>query len=318
MPNQTGTETMSQREWVEKDYYAVLGVPAGASQSDIRKAYRKLAQKYHPDANRGDASAEERFKEVSQAYDVLGNTKKRKEYDQMREMLRSGFGRFTSGTQDVRFEDLGDLFGGGRASGGIEDLLSNFFTRGSGRAAMRGMDLEGEASISFEDALVGKEISLSLNDPSVGPRNVRIRIPPGVTDGSRIRIRGKGSPGQGGGPAGDLFVRVRVGKHPIFGRKGQSDLTLALPITFAEAALGGEVEAPTLNGSVTLKIPPGTPSGKTFRVRGQGAEVKGTKGDLLVTVEVAVPTRLSKESRELLEKFAKTQNESPREHLKGN
>lgn len=307
---------MSQREWVEKDFYAVLGVQPGATHSEIRKAYRKLAQKYHPDTNQGNTSAEDRFKEVSQAYDVLGDQKKRKEYDQMREMLKSGFGRFTSGADDVHFEDLSDLFSRDRSSSGFEDILSGLFGRTGRRQAMRGMDLEGEATISFDDAINGKEISLSVIDPTSDPRTVNIRIPPGVTDGARIRIPGKGSRGQGGAPPGDLFVRVHVEKHPIFGRSGARDLTLTLPITFPEAALGSEVEVPTLNGEVKLKVPPGTPSGKTFRVRGKGAEVKGTKGDLLVKVDVAVPSRLSKESRELLEKFAKSEKESPREGLK--
>jgi molecular chaperone DnaJ len=307
---------MSQREWVEKDYYAVLGVQPNASHSDIRKAYRKLAQKYHPDTNQGNTSAEDRFKEISQAYDVLGDEKKRKEYDQMREMLKSGFGRFTSGSQDVRFEDLSDLFSRDRSSSGFEDILSGLFSRTGRRQGMRGMDLEGEQVISFDDAIKGKEISLAVNDPTSGPRTVNIRIPSGITDKARIRIPGKGARGQSGGPPGDLYVRVNVEKHPIFGRKGARDLTLTLPITFPEAALGSEIEVPTLNGEVKLKVPAGTPSGKTFRVRGKGADVKGTKGDLLVKVDVAVPARLSKESKALLERFAEIEKESPRERLK--
>jgi molecular chaperone DnaJ len=316
---------MSQREWVEKDYYEILGVRKDSSDSEIKKSYRRLAQKYHPDANPGDKGAEEKFKEISQAYDVLSDARKRAEYDQMRDMLRSGFGRFSSGPgggYEVRFEDLGDLFGqggrgaGGGFAGGFGDILGNLFGAGRARPAAGGADLETEATITFEDAIEGTTISLQIADPSGGKlRTVKARIPPGVAEGQKIRIPGKGGPGHLG-PPGDLFVRVMVSPHLIFGRRGR-DLTVEVPVTFPEAALGAEIQVPTFNGGpVKLKIPAGTQSGKTFRVRGKGVEANGAKGDLLATVKVAVPSKLSKESKELLHKLAEIETASPREHLR--
>ncbi|MGH2717293.1 MAG: DnaJ C-terminal domain-containing protein [Actinomycetota bacterium] len=351
---------MPEREWADKDYYGVLGVPKTASEAEIKKAYRKLAQKYHPDANPDDKSAEERFKEVSVAYDVLGDAKQRKEYDDFREMLTSGFGgggfgggrgpfrgggpgggvrggagggvRGGPGGARIRIEDLGDLgniFTGNDAAFG-EDAINTLF----GRGKTRGRDLETTLQLSFEEALNGSTANLRLTDPSSGTRSIRVRIPEGVTDGARIRVGGRGGPSPNGGPSGDLYVTVSVAPHPIFGRKGR-DLTLSLPITFPEAALGAEVAVPTLDGgSVTLKIPAGTQTGRTFRIRGKGGISAGDKGgtsggekggtsgassgkpnDLLVTANIVVPQRLTKESRELLEQFAEVQPESPREHL---
>lgn len=315
---------MSQREWAEKDYYAVLGVPKTASESDVKKAYRKLAQRYHPDANPGNREAEEKFKEISQAYDVLSDARTRKEYDQFRQMLQTGFVGFPggAGARRIRVEDLGDLFGDRGAGGTFQDLIGDdligtLFGRGRGRAAgMRGSDLETEATIGFLEALEGTTVSLRLADPETGDtRSLKVKIPPGVQDGARIRVPGRGGASPGGSRPGDLYVRVRVEPHPIFGRRGP-DLTMQLPITFVEAALGADVEVPTLNGSkVKLKIPAGTQPGKTFRIRGKGARAGGSRGDLLVSVNVVVPPKLSKESRELLRKFAETANESPREHL---
>ncbi len=306
---------MSQRDWAEKDYYGVLGVSKTATEADVKKIYRKLAQKYHPDANPGDKASEERFKEISQAYDVLSDPKTRKEYDQFRQMLQAGFVGFPGGgTRRVRAEDLGDLFSGA----GAEDLFGDTLFGGmfGGGRRRRGMDLETSARLGFAEALQGATVSLRLHEPgSADDRSVKVRIPGGVSDGARIRVPGKGSASQGGGLPGDLYVNVSVEPHPIFGRKGR-DLTLDLPITFPEAALGAVVEAPTLAGeTVRLKIPPGTPSGKVFRLRGKGAGADGAKSDLLVTVSVAVPSKLSKDSKELLKRFAETQAESPREHL---
>lgn len=324
---------MPEREWADKDYYAVLGVPKTASEADVKKAYRKLAQKYHPDANPNDTSAEERFKEVSGAYDVLGDAKQRKEYDDFREMLSSGFGGgfrggfpgggfpgggrggrgpFGSGGTRIRIEDLGDLgniFTGDDAVFG-EDAINTLF----GRGKTKGRDLETTLQLGFEEALNGTTASLRLTDPGGGSRSIRVRIPEGVTDGARIRVGGRGGPSPNGGPAGDLYVTVSVAPHPIFGRKGR-DLTLSLPVTFAEAALGAEVAVPTLDGgSVTLKIPPGTQTGRTFRIRGKGG-ASGKANDLYVTANIVVPQRMSKEAKELLEQFAEVQPESPREHL---
>ncbi|MEX2588227.1 MAG: DnaJ C-terminal domain-containing protein [Actinomycetota bacterium] len=319
---------MSQKEWIDKDYYSVLGVDGKASGADIKKAYRKLAQKHHPDNNPDDPKAEDKFKEISEAYRVLSDDKQRAEYDRIRQMVAAGgfrqagpggpgFGGFGSGGgQRVRVEDLGDMFSGGGGAG-FEDLFSGLFGGGGGpgfRAApSHGSDLETEATLSFEDAVNGTMVDVQLSEPGGGrPRTVKARIPAGVRDGSRIRLAGKGSPGMNGGPAGDLFIKIQVRPHKIFGRKGK-DLTIAVPVTFAEAALGAEIEVPTLTGSsVKLKIPVGTSSGKTLRVRGKG----GAGGDLLVTVQVAVPAKLSKKGKELVEQLAaELDKESPRAHL---
>jgi molecular chaperone DnaJ len=374
-----------RREWFEKDYYAVLGVPKNATAAEIKKAYRKLAQKHHPDANPGDVVAEERFKEVSAAYEVLGDQEKRAAYDRVRDMGTAGFGGYPGagfpgaaghagaggfpgaryGSVDVG--DLGDLFGG-------------LFGGGRGRQAQprRGADLETDVHLGFEDALAGVTVPVTLSGPapcstchgsgaapgtvpSTCPncsgrgevavnqgffqmsqtcprchgtgrvvetpcptcsgtgaerrtRTLQVKIPAGVRDGARIRLGGKGEPGGPGAPAGDLFVQVHVGRHPVFGRKGD-DLTLELPITYPEAALGAKVEVPTLNGPVTLKVPAGTPSGQIFRVRGKGSPKRSGRGDLLVTVRVDVPGKLSKEEKELLEQLRDASTGSPRRPL---
>lgn len=316
---------MSQRDWIDKDYYSVLGVDGKASGADIKKAYRKLAQKNHPDNNPGDTKAEERFKEISEAYRVLSDEKQRAEYDRIRQMVAAGgfrqaggpggpggFGGFGGGGQRVRVEDLGDMFSGG----GFEDLFSGLFGGGPAggfrTAPSHGSDLETEASLSFEDAVKGTMVDVQISEPSGPPRTVKARIPAGVRDGSRIRLAGKGAPGMNGGPAGDLFVKIKVRPHKLFGRKGK-DVTVTVPITFSEAALGAEIEVPTLNGApVKVKIPAGTPSGKTLRVRGKA----GGGADLLVTVQVAVPTKLNRKSKELVEQLAaELDSESPRAHL---
>jgi molecular chaperone DnaJ len=315
---------MSQRDWMEKDYYAVLGVSPTALESEIKKAYRKLAQKHHPDSNPNDPKAEERFKDISQAYEVLKDKEKRKKYDELREMLRSGYSPFGSGARRIRVEDLRgfeDLF----TDSGLEDLIGSLFGdrgQGGGRRARpqprKGADLETEVALSFEDALNGTTVSLPIVDPYTGRRRtIRARIPAGVRDGARIRLPGKGSPGPSGGAPGDLFVRISVAPHPYFGRRDR-DVTLKLPLTFAEAALGANVEVPTPEGRrLKLKIPAGTPSGKTFRMRGKGSpSSNGAASDLLVTVDVAVPRKLSKESKELIKKIGELEDESPRAHLK--
>lgn len=312
-----------QREWFEKDYYAVLGVPPTASEKDIARAYRKLAKQYHPDANPGDKEAEERFKDVSAAYEVLDDSERRKEYDQVREMVASGvagpgFGRPGSGPggfgdgRTIFVDDVGDL-------GDFGDIFGGLFGRGGrggGRRAradmpMRGPDYETEITLDFMEAVHGVMRELSFDD-----RNVKVRIPPGVADGQRIRVKGRGGPGENGGPPGDLYVVVRVRPHPIFGRKGDDDLTVTVPITFAEAALGGTARVPTLTEPVTVKIPPGTQGGKTVRVRGRGIEkTRGSPGDLLVTFEVVVPEKLSEAERKAVEALGDTLKANPREHL---
>ncbi|HEU5002946.1 MAG TPA: DnaJ C-terminal domain-containing protein [Actinomycetota bacterium] len=325
---------MPEREWAEKDYYATLGVPKTASETEIKKAYRKLAQKYHPDANPGDKGAEEKFKEVSHAADVLTDTKSRKEYDDFREMVSSGFGGFpgggwgspggAGGGRRIRVEDLGDLgdifgttFGGGGRGGGgqaTDDIFSSIFSRVGG--ATKGRDLETDIVLTFREALDGTLANLKLTEPGTGKqRTLKVRIPAGVQDGARIKVTGKGSPSSNGGKPGDLYVTVGVVTHPIFGRKGK-DLTLNLPITFPEAALGAEVAVPTLDGPpVTLKVPAGTQHGRTFRIRGKGGGGEGQKGDLLVTATLVVPQKLSREAREALEAFATAVPENPRDHL---
>ena len=357
---------MSARDYAEKDYYAALGVQKDASAADIKKTYRKLAAELHPDRNPG---GEERFKEVSEAYDVLSDSTKRKEYDEARTVFAGGRG--------PRGFDVGDVFGGG-GGGGFSDVFGGLFGGGRQRAApRRGADIETAITLPFVDAVRGATVPLRLSTraacgtcrgsgaaPGTSPqscpmcrgqgvvsrnqgsfsfaepctkcrgtgstietpcptclgsgeqnkaRTLSVRIPAGVDDGQKIRLKGKGSPGERGAPAGDLLVAVTVAAHPVFGRKG-AHLTLALPITYAEAALGANVGVPTPDGSVTLRIPAGTTSGRTFRVKGQGVAAKG--GDLLVTVEVAVPKEMSEEERAALETYAAIAHTDPRAHLK--
>ncbi len=371
------------RDWVEKDFYKVLGVAPESTADEIKKSYRKLAQKHHPDANPDDKTAEEKFKEISEAYATLSNAEKRKEYDEVRRLVATGgfggaggpgggFGGF--GGQQVRVEDLGDLLGG------FGDLFG-FGGPGQRTGPTKGADHETELTIGFEDAANGLTTSINVRGaavcshcdgsgaepgtnvttcPTCGgrgvvaqnqgffsfsqpcpqcggrgqlievpctkckgsgsetrTRNIKLRVPAGVHDGSVLRLREKGGPGTNGGPAGDLLVRIRVASSRVFGRKG-NNLTLNVPITFSEAALGTKLEVPTLNGGVKLKIPAGTPSGKTFRVRGRGVQPEnGRPGDLMVTVQVDVPTKLSKEEKDLLKQLDQENHDDIRQHLKG-
>jgi molecular chaperone DnaJ len=301
-----------RREWLEKDYYADLGVGTDASAKDIKRAYRKLAQEYHPDTTQGDAAKEARFKEVNEAYSVLSDDQTRQEYDQARDAFARGAspGGFPGGsTQYVTVEDLGDLFGGGGGGGGLFGGLGDLFGRG-GRMAQPGADLEAEVSLSFHEAISGTTRSLTTDTG----RTVTVRIPAGVNDGARIRVKGKGSAGANGGPPGDLYVRVRAASHPVFGRSGV-DLKIEVPITFTEAALGSKITVPTLDGSVTLRVPEGTPSGKRFKVTGKGVATPQRTGDLIVTVTITVPTDLTDEQRALLEKLHANDSDNPRDHL---
>ncbi|WP_030690796.1 molecular chaperone DnaJ [Streptomyces globisporus] len=382
---------MSTKDFVEKDYYKVLGVPKDATEAEIKKAYRKLARENHPDANKNDASAEARFKEISEANDVLGDPKKRKEYDDARALFGNGGFRAGGPGAGGSFNfDLGDLFGGaqggagGFGGGGIGDVFGGLFNRGGGAGRTqprRGQDIESEVTLSFTEAIEGATVPLrmssqqpctacsgtgdkngtprvcptcvgtgqvsrgsgggfSLTDPCVdckgrgliaenpcevckgsgrakSSRTMQVRIPAGVSDNQKIRLRGKGAPGERGGQNGDLYVVVHVDDHPVFGRK-DDNLTVTVPVSFSEAALGGEIRVPTLGGpAVTLKLPAGTPNGRTMRARGKGAVRKdGTRGDLLVTVEVAVPKELDDKAREALETFREaTASEDPRAEL---
>jgi molecular chaperone DnaJ len=303
---------MSQREWVEKDFYKLLGVSKTASKDEIKRAYRKLAQKHHPDANKDDPTAEGRFKEISEAYAILSNDEKRRQYDQMRSFVEAGgeriygFGPNQGGGVRVNVGDIGDLFGEGGIGSVFDDLLGGFGFRGE--RARAGRDLETEVSLTFDQAIEGTTVTL--------PQGTKARIPAGVGDGARIKVAGKGEALGPGGPPGDLYVRVKVAEHPLFRRGRAGDLTITVPVTLAEAALGAKIEVPTLDGSVTVKVPAGSRNGKRLRVRGRGApRPKGGKGDLLVEIEVDVPQRLTRKEKQLLEEFQQLHGSSPRAHL---
>jgi molecular chaperone DnaJ len=291
-----------RKEWLEKDYYAELGVDKDASPKEIKKAFRKLAREFHPDNNPNDPVAESKFKEINEAYDTLSDEESRTEYDHAREM---GYfvGGSAGGQQYVRVEDL---FGGAdvRGAGGVEDLFGGFqdlFSQGSRRQTPRpiqGQDVSGTISLSFHEALAGP-----TREFTIGEGTVKVRIPKGVSDGTKVRVRGKGAPGVNGGPAGDLYVKVGVGTHPLFGRKGKKDLTITVPLTYTEAALGSVVSVPTLEGTTKIKVPAGTQSDTTVKISGKGVETSGGTGDLLVTLEIAVPTEISDGEREALKKL---------------
>jgi molecular chaperone DnaJ len=335
------------QDWFEKDFYAVLGVPPEASADEIKKAYRKLARQHHPDANAGDATAERRFKEVGEAYGVLSDPEQRQQYDAVRAMARGG-ARFTAGGPNgaAGFEDLlGGLFGGGGAGGrrnvrftttggagpNLEDLLGMFGQGGMGGMGPggpagpppgfrvpgqgQGQDLTAETTLTFRQALEGALLNLRVEDQMSAGRTVTARIPAGVRDGQKVRLRGKGLPDPYGGDPGDLVVTVHVQPHPVFTIDGH-DVRVTVPVTFPEAALGAEVEVPTPDGAIVrLRVPPGTPSGRTLRVKGRGVRGRQT-GDLLVTVQVAVPQRLEGKARAAVEAFAAaTKGENPRAEL---
>lgn len=381
-----------QREWLERDYYAVLGVDESASQDEIKKAYRRLAREYHPDSNPDDPEAEQKFKDIGEAYGVIGDEETRKEYDQIRRLGASGMGGFGGGGPRG-----GDPFGGAGA-GGLDDLLRSMFDQSGGggagpfdgggftrtarrpRRAARGRDLRAEVHLSFADALEGVRTKLrirgdgpcptcegsgakpgtrphtcsscggsgqvtidqgpfsiaqpcptcggsgrEIDDPctncsgtgrTVQPREVTVRIPAGVRDGATIRVPGRGGPGTNGGPAGDVLVEVHVEPDEVFGRKGD-DVTLELPITYAEASLGTKLTVPTpSDGTRTIRIPSGTATGRTFRIRGEGAPGRnGTRGDLLVTVRIQVPDRLSRDQKKLIEQLAEHDDTSERDQM---
>ncbi|GAA1225786.1 molecular chaperone DnaJ [Kitasatospora nipponensis] len=378
---------MSTKDYVEKDYYKVLGVPKDATTAEIKKTYRKLAREFHPDANKGDVKAEDRFKDISEAYDVLSDDKRRKEYDEARSLFGSGGMRGGAPGGNGYSFDFGDLFtgsqaGGGGAGGGIGDVFGGLFNRG-GRQPQprRGADVETEVTLSFEEAVDGATVPLrmtsqaacrvcsgtgakagttprvcptcvgagtvsrgqgafALSDPcrdckgrgmivddpcaechgsgrASSARTMQVRIPAGVQDAQRIRLKAKGAQGERGGQNGDLYVTVHVDTHPVFGRKGDN-LTVTVPVSFPEAALGGTIEVPTLNGpAVRLRLPAGSANGLTLRARGRGATRKdGTRGDLLVTVEVTVPQQTTGDALTALEQYREaTATEDPRAAL---
>jgi molecular chaperone DnaJ len=383
---------VSTKDYLEKDYYKVLGVSKDASTDEIKKSFRKLARELHPDHNPGDEAALQRFKEVTEAYSVLSDKDKRKEYDEARSLFGPGMFRRGAGGAGAPGGgsgpfDLSDLLGNARqAGGGFSDLFGSLFGGGGGgqrrQSTLRGRDIEAEVSISFADAVRGTTLPLSLRTPGlcetchgsgakpgttprtcphcggrglvssnqgafsfsepcpecqgVGTivdekcpechgngsvtkvRTLNVRLPAGVDDGQRIRIRGKGepSPNARAGTPGDLYVVVHVKGDKLFARQGD-DLTLSVPVTFAEAAAGTELRLPTLDGTVTLRVPPGTPSGRKLRVRGKGVpHARGTgAGDLLVTVEIQVPTGLSEDARKALAEFSAATAPAPRDAI---
>ncbi len=323
---------MASQDWFDKDFYQVLGVSKDASDADIKKAYRKLARKYHPDQNPGDAAAEAKFKEISEAHSVLSDAEERKEYDAIRAMGSGA--RFTApgGAGGAGgFEDVfGTMFGGpgGRTrytyqqGGDYDDLLGGLF--GGGRFGQpsggyrgfggptRGRDVVASTPLDFVTATKGDQITLQTADG----RPITVRIPAGVADGQKIKLRGKGHPSPDGGEAGDIILTVNVRKHPVFERDGLN-LRVTVPVTFAEAALGATIQVPTLGGDpVKLKVAPGTPSGRVLRVKGRGVETSKGTGDLLAVVQVAVPSHLSKDAEEKLKAFvSELPDENPRDDL---
>ncbi|GAA3730649.1 DnaJ C-terminal domain-containing protein [Leifsonia bigeumensis] len=319
---------MASQDWFDKDFYKVLGVSKDVSQADLKKTYRKLARKYHPDSNPGDAKAEAKFKEISEANAVLSDPEQRKEYDQMRAM-GSGMPRFAAGGQNGGFEDVfGGMFGGGgnqRTSyqaSGFEDIFGSMFGNGGfGQASggfrgaggpTKGRDITASTTLDFMTAIKGDTARLQAS----GGKPISVRIPAGVADGQKIRLKGKGEPSPDGGAPGDLTLTVTVRKHPVFEREGQN-LRVDVPVTFAEATLGATIEVPTLGGEpVKLKIAPGTPSGRVLRVKGRGVTTAKGTGDLLAEIVIAVPSHLTVDAKEYLEKFEKAMPvENPRADL---
>ncbi|WP_430591949.1 DnaJ C-terminal domain-containing protein [Humidisolicoccus flavus] len=317
---------MASNDWLDKDFYAVLGVQKDVSEAELKKTYRKLARQYHPDSNAGDAKAEARFKEISEAHSVLGDPKQRKEYDAVRAMA-GGRPRFAPGGAGG-FEDVFGGFGGGAGarqqqygSPDFEDLLGGMFggggfgqTSGGFRGfggPQRGRDVQAHATLDFRTAVQGDTLKLT-----VGGRSMNVKVPPGVRDGQKIKLRGKGEPSPDGGESGDLILSVKVGAHPVFTMEGEN-LRVNVPVTFAEAALGATIEVPTLEGgTVRLKVAPGTPNGRVLRVKGKGVHAARATGDLLATVQIAVPTHLPNAAKEALEQFQQAMpSENPREAL---
>jgi len=274
---------MAAKDLYEKDYYAILGVDKKADGATIKKKYRQLARELHPDKTKGDKKLEDRFKEVSEAYDILSDDKKRAEYDQAREMFKSG--AFRQGANQFS-GDFSDLFNGGG------DIFSQIF--GGRRGPRKGADIQASITISFRDSIFGKEVDIKPN--------LTVRIPAGINDGGKVRVKGRGEPGEAG--PGDLYVIVNVVAHPVFSRKGEN-IHLTVPVTFTEAALGADIPVPTLEGDeVKLRIAPGTANGKTFRVKGRGVKKGVNAGDLLVSIEVQVPQRVDGSAKKALEDFA--------------
>jgi len=317
---------VASQDWFDKDFYAILGVSKDVTPAELKKVYRKLARKYHPDSNPGDAAAEAKFKEVSEAHSVLADPEQRREYDQVRAM--GGGARFTAGSggaggQGGGFEDVfGGMFGGGaggpggqrvryqQGGGGFDDIFGGMFGgggfgqtsggfRGFGGPA-KGRDVTATTTLDFQTAIAGETVTLQQSNG----KPMKVRVPAGVSDGQKIRLRGRGEPSHDGGDPGDMVLTVSVRPHPVFERDG-ANLRVDVPVTFVEATLGATIEVPTLGGDpVRLRVAPGTPSGRVLRVKGRGVAVKEGAGDLLATVQVAVPSHLSDRAREAVEALA--------------
>jgi molecular chaperone DnaJ len=289
---------MAAKDLYEKDFYKVLGVDKKASADEIKKKYRSLARDLHPDKNQGDAAREEKFKAVSEAYDILSDSKKRAEYDEARSMFERGGFRAPTGGGNFQGGDFSDLFGGGNP----QDIFANLFGGGGRRGPRKGSDLQTEATITFKESVFGTTLDLKLNIDGTGSQTISARVPAGVNDGAKIRVKGKGAPGEAG--PGDLFIELNVKPHAIFSRKGEN-LTLTLPVTFAEAALGADLKVPTLAGDdVIVRLAAGTPTGRVLRVKGRGIKKGAVTGDLLITIEVQVPRALEGKALEAIKTFA--------------
>ena len=287
---------MAAKDLYEKDFYKVLGVDKKAAADEIKKKYRALARDLHPDKTKGDPAKEEKFKAVSEAYEILSDAKKRAEYDEARSLFERGGFRAPQGG-GFQGGDFSDVFG----SGNPQDIFANLFGGGR-RGPRKGQDLQTEATITFRESVFGTTLDLRLATDRGQAQNISARVPTGVNDGAKIRVKGKGAAGEAG--PGDLFIQLHVKPHPIFSRKGEN-LTITLPITFTEAALGADIKVPTMSGEdVTVRIAPGTPNGRTLRVKGRGIVKGSTTGDLLVTVEVQVPQRVDGKALEALKVFA--------------
>ncbi len=288
---------MAAKDLYEKDFYKVLGIDKKATADEIKKKYRSLARDLHPDKNQGDAAREEKFKAVSEAYDILSDSKKRAEYDEARAMFeRGGFRAPTGG--NFQGGDFSDLFGGGNP----QDIFANLFGGGVRRGPRKGADLQTDATITFKEAVFGTTLDLKLNIDGSGSQTISARVPAGVNDGAKIRVKGKGAPGEAG--PGDLFIELQVKPHAVFSRKGEN-LLLTLPVTFAEAALGADLKVPTLSGDdVTVRLAAGTPTGRVLRVKGRGVKKGAVVGDLLITIEVQVPRRVEGKALDAIKAFA--------------
>jgi molecular chaperone DnaJ len=289
---------MAAKDLYEKDFYKILGLGKSASGDEIKKKYRSLARELHPDKTKGDSALEEKFKAVSEAYDILSDGKKRAEYDQAREMFERGGMRTPQGGQNFQGGDFADMFGGGNP----QDIFANLFGGGGRRGPRKGQDLQTEATITFKEAAFGTTLELRLSADGGPSQNISARVPAGVNDGAKIRVKGKGSTGEAG--PGDLFILLHVKPHALFSRKGEN-IAITVPVSFTEAALGADIKVPTLAGDeVTLRLAPGTSNGRVLRVKGRGIVKGSTTGDLLVTVEVQVPAKLEGAALEALQKYA--------------